>query len=76
MSKHLVTKHKLLKIHDRELFESIMNRAMLSTKDKDIMRMHYIEDYDFYYIADELGYSRSGIQKRHQKILEEIKQYL
>lgn len=76
MSNHIMLKHKLQKIYDKNEFEELLNKATISTKDKDLMRMRYIEEYDFYYIADCLGYSRSGILKRHSKILNKLSEYL
>ncbi len=61
---------------DPKEFEELLDKITISAKDKDLMRMRYIEEYDFYYIADELGYSRSGILKRHSKILSKLKNYL
>lgn len=76
MSNHVMIKHKLQKIYDRKQFEELLEKVTLSTKDKDLLRMYYIEEYDFYYIADELGYSRSGILKRHKKILKKLEKFL
>lgn len=69
---HIMLKHKLQKINNKREFEELLDSVTISTKDKDLMRMKYIEEYDFYFIADKLGYSRSGVIKRHSKILKKL----
>lgn len=45
---------------------------MLSDKEKRLMQMYYVERKSFDYIADELGYSKAGVIKMHQRILKRI----
>ena len=54
------------------VFEDILNSSTLSDLDKQIFRMHYLQEHDFAYIADELGYSESGIRKRHGKAIKKL----
>lgn len=50
-------------------FEELINSAMISDEDRNLLRMHYAEDKSLTYIADELGVSESTIKKRHSKLL-------
>ena len=53
-------------------FEEILNKSTLNELDKEIFRLHYLEEKDFAFIADKLGYSESGIRKRHSKALKKL----
>ena len=72
MTHHLQTKHKLQQIPSKMEFNSLLEECMLSDKEKLLMKMYYVERKDFDYIADELGYSKAGIIKMHQRILKRI----
>jgi len=63
---------KLRDIPKISTFEDVLNQATISKLDKEILRLHYLEDKNFAIIADELGYSESGIRKRHMKILKKL----
>ena len=45
-------------------------------EDKTIMRLHYLDDKNFAFIADYLGYSESWIKKRHLRILRKVTKLL
>lgn len=66
----------LKEIAEIDVFEKILSSSTLSELDKSIFRLHYLEDKDFTYIADELGYSESGIRKRHWKALKKLRKIL
>jgi DNA-directed RNA polymerase specialized sigma subunit len=70
-SEHIETRRKL-KETEKADFLSIIDRAMLSETEEQIMRMHYIKHKTMPEIADELGYSEIGIAKAHQRILKKI----
>lgn len=53
-------------------FEGVLNSSTLSELDKQILRMHYLEEKNFAYIGDVLGYSESGIRKRHLRAMKKI----
>ena len=55
-----------------ESFEQLLSESTLNELDKEILRMHYLDEKDFSYIADSLGYSESGIKKRHGKALKKL----
>lgn len=57
-------------------FEHFLNLCCLSEENKEIMRMHYIQEKDFKCIGDFLGYSESAMKKRHSKILSKLNQVL
>lgn len=63
---------KLKDIPDLSTFEGLLEASTLSDLDKQILRMHYLEERDYAFIADSLGYSESGIKKRHKKALRKL----
>lgn len=72
MTEHMETKRKLKRINKKSTFNSILEDSMLDEKDKQMMRMHYIEGKSFDFIADTLGYSKAGILKMHKRVLSKI----
>lgn len=76
MSEHIETRKKLKGIAEVSSFTSLINRATLSHVDKQILVLHYLDDKDFRYIGDILGYSESTIKKRHKKILAKLSKVL
>lgn len=75
MTKHMKIKHEVQKI-TKTAFNEILEEAMLNENEVAMMRMYYVEKKDLGYIADELGYSRAGILKMHQRVLERIESLL
>lgn len=76
MSEHIETRKKIQGIADISSFTSLIENATLSNTDKQIMFLHYIEEKDFRFIGDMLGYSESTIKKRHKKILKKLSRLL
>ena len=76
MSEHIDTRKKLKGIASVSSFQSLINSVTLSTTDKQILTLHYIEEKDFRYIGDTLGFSESTIKKRHRKILAKLSKVL
>lgn len=72
MTKHISVRNKLKQIPKRTTFEELIEEAMLTNTEKQMMKMHYIEGKNLGYIADILGYSEAGIQKMHKRILRKI----
>ena len=62
----------LKSIPEVKTFEQILQESTLSELDKEIFRLHYLEDKDFAFIADKLGYSESGIRKKHGKAIKKL----
>lgn len=76
MTKHMLTKNKVKRIDKKSTFNSILEDSMLDDKEKQMMRMHYIEGKSFDFIADILGYSKPGIIKMHKRVLSKIENLL
>lgn len=72
MSEHIDTRKKLKEIADISSFTSLINSSTLSDTDKQILVLHYIEDKDFAYIGDMLGFSEPTIKRRHKQALKKI----
>lgn len=76
MTKHIFLKHKVKNINRKTDFNSLLEESMLSEIEKKIMIMHYLENKQMNYIADELGYSEQGIIKMHKRILNKLESLL
>lgn len=72
MSIHTDTRNRLKKISDLVAFDDLLNRSTLSDTDKTILRLHYLDEKDFRFIADKLGFAESTIKKRHLKALDKL----
>lgn len=66
------TQHNLEEIPDIKTFEELIEQLTISEEDKTLMRLHYIEDKNFAYIADVLGYSESWVKRKHLRILKKL----
>lgn len=76
MTEHMITKKKVKKINKKSTFNSILDDSMLDEREKEMMRMHYIEGKNFDFIADTLGYSKAGILKMHNRVLKKIEELI
>lgn len=75
-SKNIETKHKIKNINRKIDFYNLLDECMLSEKEKQMMKMLYVENKSLGYIADQLGYSSQGISKMHSKILKKLESLL
>ena len=66
------TRRRLREMELVEDFESLLARCVLSDTDKQILKLHYLEQKDFRYIGDALGYAEKTVQQRHKKALRKI----
>ena len=69
---HKAIKKRVKKINKKSTFNSILDDSMLNEKEKQMMRMYYIEQKSLDFIADELGYSKAGILKMHKRALNKL----
>lgn len=76
MTDHIQTRQRLRTISLITTFEALLDCCTLSDTDKEILRRHYIQEQDFQYIGDILGFSEIAIKKRHKKALRKIKAIL
>lgn len=74
--KDLSTRQKMKDVGSFSTLQELLENSTLSELDKRIVIMHYVEEKNFGYIGDELGYSESGIKKRHKRILKKLGQLL
>ncbi len=72
MTDHVKTKHKLQNIPTKLEFNTLLDSIVLSDKERRLMQLYYVERKDFDFIADELGYTKSGVLKIHRRILKRI----
>ena len=74
--KDLSTRQKMKGVGSFSTLQELLENSTLSELDKRIVIMHYVEEKNFGCIGDELGYSESGIKKRHKRILNKLGQLL
>lgn len=65
-------RNKLKKIETEKEYNEIIESLVLSETEKEILRLHYKEQKEFSYIADELGMAEVTVWKKHANILKKI----
>lgn len=76
MTQHVQTRAKLKETLEVTTFIDLINRCMLTPDERELMRLHYIEDKDFRYVGDRLGFAEVTIKEKHRKILKKIDKLL
>ena len=67
-TEHVKTRKRIKDIASISTFNDLLDASTLSAEDKEVLKMHYLEDKDFRYIGDTLGLSEQTIKYRHKKI--------
>lgn len=75
-TEYIKIKRKVKDIPDIRSFNGLLEASTLSDLDKEIIRMHYLQERDFTYIADVLGYNAKTIEARHKKALIKLSKLL
>lgn len=76
MTEHVATRRKLKEIPRIATFQQILDESTLTDLEKEIITLHYLEDKDYRYIGDKLGFSEATIKRKHQKALKKISKIL
>ena len=74
MNEYFKTKHELKE--DIRTLADVLKSEYLSEEEKQILRLKYIDEQTFCFIADELGVSESYIKRHHKKLLNKITKIL
>lgn len=72
MSAHIETRRKLKDMSLVADFEDVLSRCMLSDEDKEMLRMHYIQQESLAFIGDKLGYTERTMKARHKAALKKL----
>lgn len=72
MSEHINVRRKIKSIPSVASFNELLEMSTLSDEDKEILRLHYLQEKDFRFIGDALGFSESTIKYRHKKALKKL----
>lgn len=75
-TEHVKTKKRIKDIASISTFNDLLEASTLSAEDKEVLKMHYLEDKDFRYIGDTLGLSEQTIKYRHKKALQKLSKLL
>lgn len=57
-------------------YNALLEECTISQEEKELMRLHYLENKDFCYIGDQLGYSEITMKRWHKKILRKLNKVL
>lgn len=66
----------LLLSKSKTAFNDILEEMLLSDKEKQMMQLFYLERKDLGYIADVMGYTKSGVSSMHKRVLRKIERML
>ena len=72
MSDHIDVRRRIKSIPSVASFNELLEMSTLSDEDKEILRLHYLQEKDFRFIGDTLGFSESTIKYRHKKALKKL----
>ena len=72
MTEHIRIRKQLKEISLVTTFEGLLAECTLSDIDKELLRMHYLQEKDFRFIGDSLGFTEATIKARHRKALKKI----
>lgn len=72
MSEHIEARRRLKEIPSITRFEDLLELSTLSSIDKEILRLHYLDHKDFSLIGDTLGYATVTIKRKHAKALSKL----
>lgn len=76
MTKNVETRNKIKELPEVISFKELIERSMLRPIEKELMQLHYVQDKDFRYIGDMLGYSESWMKKVHIRALRKLNKIL
>lgn len=71
-SEHIETSRMLRRMETVQGFNDLLDLCTISETDKEILRLHYIQDHDFRFIGDCMGYSETTIKSRHREAVRKI----
>ena len=72
---HIKNKHKLQNL-EPATFAKILDKIMISDKEREIMTLLYVKHKTAAYVADVVGYAESTVRLKHRKIVERLSRYL
>lgn len=75
-TEYIKMKRKVKEIPDIRSFNSLLEASTLSDLDKEIVRMYYLQERDFSYIADSLGYNEQTVKAKHKKAIIKLSKLL
>lgn len=75
VTEHVRNKHKIQELSKPELHK-LLDCAMLSAKEREIMRLLYAERRSTVYVAMKTGYAESTVRLKHKQIVEKLSRYL
>jgi RNA polymerase sigma factor (sigma-70 family) len=76
MTEHVATRRKLKEIPRIATFRQVLDESTLTEQEKEIITLHYLDDKDYRFIGDKLGFSETTIKRKHQKALKKISKIL
>lgn len=73
MTDHVAAKHTLMGVGGVEEFEKILSNVMIGDTEKDLLRLFYVNEKTFGYIADKLHLgSDKQASRMHRKAMKRV----
>ena len=72
LTEHIRIRKQLKEVSLVTTFEGLLAECTLSDTDKELLRMHYLQEKDFRFIGDALGFTEATVKARHRKALKKI----
>lgn len=72
-SEHIETRRKIKSICELKTFNDLLDRSTLNPKQKQLMKMFYLEDKTLIEIGEFLGIEEVTVKKWHRKSLSKLK---
>ena len=76
MTEHVQARAKVKGIPRVSTFNELLNECTLTQDEKTFMQMHYLEQKDFRFIGDTLGYTEVTMKRWHNRILRKLNKLL
>lgn len=72
-SEHIETRRKIKSISELKTFNDLLDRSTLNPKQKELMKLFYLEDKSFIEVGEILGIEEITAKKWHNKALSKLK---
>lgn len=72
-TQHIETRRKIKSISEIKIFNDLLDRSTLNPKQKELIKLFYLEDKSFVEIGEILGIEEITAKTWHRKALKKIK---
>lgn len=72
MTEHVKIRKMLKEDISKLDFYSLLDKCILTPRQKEIMQLYYIQGKSMSYIADTLGYCEQTIKEEHRRVIKKL----